>query len=172
MRVARVYYPRGSTHGRIIYAGSIGHRRFGAPCGLRSPVPTAPIRASEPVYSKLRLVLGTGDGRGVGTLTAFNTVNIYLRLFDSGGKLGICGYYVMPDSFADRDRSLFPSWINAAEIYSDETRLAPASFLYNRSPKANEFDAEASCIETQIPYRPELSPRRIRLRGHVVRDVI
>jgi hypothetical protein len=121
-------------------------------------------------YRKLVMNFGTGTARpGQISYTASDQVSIYLKLFDSNGALAICGYYVLPD-LGGLKGTLVPAWMAQAGFYADEVRIAPTSFLYARRPKSDEFDAEATCVETTLPFASVRATTRLTIAGGEVRE--
>jgi hypothetical protein len=111
-------------------------------------VPLPPEQA-DARYQKVPLGIASGSRTN---LNQAHTVTVYLRFFNSSEKLGICGFYVVPQTFASSQTSLMPVWMEQAIIYSGNSPIAPASFLYARTPRFNEYDAQATCIQTETPY--------------------
>jgi hypothetical protein len=136
----------------------------------------APLASEQatPSYKKVLLTLGSGYGKpGSVTLRDTTSTAIYLRFFAAGDDLGICDFYVLPERVNGIQQELIPRWIEGATFYSGTTPLAPARFLYQRTPKANEYDAEATCIRTTVKYKsfnPDApSASRARTRGARIR---
>jgi hypothetical protein len=134
----------------------------------------APLASEQatPSYKKVLLTLASGTGKpGSVTLSDTTSTAIYLRFFAAGDDLGICGFYVLPESVNGVQRELIPRWIEGGTLYSGATPLAPARFLYQRTPKANEYDAEATCIRTIVKHRSVNPTEPLRIEGENTRSL-
>src|SRR5438309_945417 len=91
--------------------------------------PLAPETASSS-YKKYAFNFGVRTG-GLGNSVQSNPWLIYMKWFDSDGKLGMCGYYVLSQSFSGNARAMFLPWLVSASIYLEDTNIAPM-FLQER----------------------------------------
>jgi hypothetical protein len=121
-------------------------------------------------YQKMVLTVGSGYVRGTFSPDSHHNVDVYLRFFDSANMLGVCGFYVMPSSFGTTEHQLFLNWMAHADLYSGKTRIAPTSFLYARKPQFNEYDAEATCIQTDLPYTAFQQQSPVSIVGNTVTE--
>jgi hypothetical protein len=120
---------------------------------------------TEQGNSTYRVVtLKMNSGRG-STLNTPHDVKIYLRFFDHDGKLAVCGFYVTPPTMSGDSRELMSTWFSGATIYAGDDPIAPARFLYERTPKFNEYDAQANCIGTASEFHKFDNVHTLRFEG-------
>lgn len=119
-------------------------------------------------YEKLTLTFGTGPAQAASS-NSTNAVRIYMKFYENNRNLAICGFWVGADGFTATDKQLFPQWLAGAVIYSGGAPIAPAKFMYERTPKFNEYDAQATCIETAVPYARFMRSAPLAIRGDTVR---
>jgi hypothetical protein len=133
-------------------------------CVSQSYTPLPPEQANA-TYKKSPIEFRTGVGKS--TITPLNnmvnTALLYLRFFENNKKIAVCGYYVMPENFSNVERQLFISSIAGASFYAGETRLVSTDFLVARTPGANEYDAQANCVETDVAIEAARSLGKITI---------
>ena len=105
------------------------------------------IEKADSTYSKVNFPFRTDkSGR-------FN-IPIYYKVFDSHGKLGICGYFVNPATGCDEN--LINAWFDIAYLEVDGKNVGGLSRMEPESPRYSEAGGTATCVEYDTPFRPEL----------------
>jgi hypothetical protein len=147
---------------RSILAALVGAALTG--CAMGPPITDLPSEQGNSSYRIVTLSMGSGHGL---TLNSSQDVKVYLRFFERDQNLAMCGFYTIPATMDQTTRGLMGPWLAGAVIYSGETALSPAKFLYERTPRSNEFDAQATCVKTAVTFTSFHDS--IRFVGTVVR---
>ena len=91
----------------------------------------------------------------------------FVKAFAQDGRLALCGFTVVPDGpIAQRTRA----WLDngRAEIAGHRLR---ADFVTVQRPGFIPTDAEAGCMQSELPWREEYAGATIKLTGIPLRDV-
>src|SRR5215469_17624750 len=125
--------------------------------GCAAPYRTLPPEQGDKNYQALLLGFSFHARSSAGSSMGASPskVTIVLRLFDSGGKIGICGFYSVPADFSNTERQFAIDALAQGQLYSGDREVAPTAFLHLQKPGPYIYDAEASCIESSTPF-PEL----------------
>jgi len=89
----------------------------------------------------------TVDGNEIGNCT----IDVYTRVFESGGMTNICGYLGSASEGSCEDlgvTEIADIWFRAAGYYLDRDAISSASFLDYKDQKGN-----VPCVQTQTPWR-------------------
>lgn len=133
-------------------------------CAMGPPIADLPSEQGNSSYRIVTLTVSSGRGQ---TLNHSQEMKVYLRFFERDRNLAMCGFYTIPTSMDLGTHGLMGQWLAGAVIYSGETALSPAKFLYERNPRSNEYDAQATCVKTAVTFASFHDD--IRFVGTVVR---
>lgn len=92
-----------------------------------------------PLYTKLTVYWGADK---TGTKT-----DVYVRRFDKEGRLALCGFRTPGTGI---DEVGITKWFRNARLMVDDEVIAAASFIVPRQAKAQQYDAEARCVQTDL----------------------
>ncbi len=91
---------------------------------------------------------------------------VYLKTFDHGGKLGLCGYYT---EITGTDETFFCSWLKqAAHVEIKGQKITSAGFLIYSDEDKGPYSGRAFCVTTNVPYSVDLAYSRPAIRGFAV----
>src|SRR5262249_54993362 len=122
--------------------------------GCTTPYRTLPPEQGDKNYQALLLGFSFHARSSAGSSMGASPskVTIVLRFFDSGGKIGICGFYSVPAEFSNSERQIAIDALAQGQLYSGDREVAPTGFLHLQKPGPYIYDAEASCIESSTPF--------------------
>lgn len=116
-------------------------------------------RPADATYQRIPLGLTTSQGD--------TTVIVFLKAFDVGGALGLCGYYL--ENATSRGSQLVREMFRSPNslITVGGTPVADTGFILPNRFANSETDARAGCIRTPIGWQPGFlgSPIRLDLSG-------
>ncbi len=101
-----------------------------------------------------------------GDTTGSCTIDVYSRVYQSGGKTNICGYLASADEGSCEGlgvTEIAEVWFRAAGFYLGRNVISSASFLDYKDRRGN-----VPCVQTQTPWRDEFEYSTHRVIGGYV----
>jgi hypothetical protein len=131
-------------------------------CASLSPYDRMGSRPADASYRKL--VLSSSSTAGSGSSV---DVTLFIKAFDSGGKLGLCGYYLASGSGSDYIEMVGDQLSSADSVLSvDSEKVGDLSLL---RWSASERDAVANCVQSKVAWKSSYSGGRIGISTPAVR---
>lgn len=99
-------------------------------------------------------------------------VPVYFKVFNSNGKLAVCGYYI--NRMTGCDKTLTDNWFDASVLYIGDKPVGSLGHLDGAVPQHSEDRGLASCVEYSTPFKPEYAsePKKLfRFEGRDVRAI-
>lgn len=85
---------------------------------------------------------------------------VLVRVFDSGGKLALCGYLPMRDGLSQQAQQ----WLDQAKLEIAGLRVA-AKFIPARNVSLPAAELQAGCVVTERAFAPVLADAKIDFTG-------
>jgi hypothetical protein len=114
-----------------------------------------PAQRADSSYVKQTMGFTTNVGR--------YDAAVYHKAFDSNGRLAMCGYVVVQTSSCHA--VMIAEWFKTADLTLGDAPVGKADFIKRTTPGYNEYDTSASCVETQVPWRPSLRTAPMKITG-------
>jgi len=127
-----------------------------AGCTGLSPYDLIDSRQADSTYRKLAFTATSSGGWGSATAGA-----IFIKTFDSNGKLGLCGFYTASGSgsgYVDLLGTSIASHDSA--LFVDDEKVGNLAFL---RLNASERDAMAGCVRAKVDWKPGYAKAKLNI---------
>ncbi|MCC3304981.1 hypothetical protein [Sneathiella sp. HT1-7] len=124
-------------------------------CETKDTIGDISYRPYDPGFQRITL---TSNGT-----FADEKTDIYMRRLQNGGKLEICGFYIMSSGISE---DLTSEWLKYAKVTIDGEEIVSSKFL---RPQERLEGAKSNCVVTVKTYQTDLLKGRMSLRGRAIR---
>ena len=128
---------------------------FVAACETPDTIGGVTFRAYDSGFQRMVLTAG-------GTFAGEKT-EIFLRRLQNGGKLEICGFYLMSDGIS---QDLTAEWLKYAKFTINDEEIVSSKFL---RPQTSLKGATANCVVTTTVYSAGLATGEMSMKGRSIR---